>query len=256
MKNKLGVMMTCYDEIDAVKHSIDQLRLYYPDIKIYLVTESKKDYNLIFKNYKNIFISYEDDTMSFYYNIKNLHLVYQNEEIQNNIKKAFHAFIDRVHRAIEYSNSEYMLLMDPDVLIRGELNIPKNKLLLGSLANKNVPQSVRTILSNIDGAIVINEWGATPGLFHSKTFLKAYSKFCSIPNLLDNLVKNWYAMYAHDIIIPILFALIGEKEHYNDDFTECNTDPNWKTNNKNLVHHFKQHYPNATVKFPWFFEHV
>ena len=149
-----------------------------------------------------------------------------------------------------------MLLIDPDVLIRGELNIPKNKLLLGSLANKNVPQSVRTILSNIDGAIVINEWGATPGLFHSKTFLKAYIKFCSIPNLLDNLVKNWYAMYAHDIIIPILFALIGEKEHYNDDFTECNTDPNWKTNNKKLVHHFKQYYPNARVKFPWFFEHV
>lgn len=254
MKNKLGIMFTCYDEVAATVFAINQLRIYYPDTKIFLVTESKENYNEHFQHDKNIKIKHDEDTMSFYYNTKNLHFSYKTEENQKQIKKAVNYFLNRLNEAIDYTDSEYILLMDPDVLIRGELNIPKEKMLLGSLANKNVPKEVKNILSKIDGAIIINEWGATPGLFHTETFKKAYLKFKSIPNLLNELVMAWYAMYAHDIIIPILFALIGEKEHYNEDFTECNTDKNWKNNNKRLVHHYKEFYPNARIKHPWFFE--
>ena len=252
MKPQLGVMLTCYDEIEAVKYAVEQFRIYYPDTKIYLVTESKEQqYIKIFKNDKNIKVNYVEDSMSFYYNTPNLPIIYQTADIQLKIKKAVLCFLTRLNDAIKYCDSDYMLLMDPDVLIRGQLTISNEKKLLGSLANSGVPNNIKNILSNIEGAIPIDQWGATPGIFHTETFKKAYLKFLSIENLLTQLTMNWYAMYAHDIIIPIMFSLIGEREYYNNDFIECNTDPNWKNTDKKLVHHFKKYYKNATYKFPW-----
>lgn len=252
MKNKLGILFTCYDETEAVYYSIQQLRLHYPDTKIFLVTESKKsEYLELFKTDQNIKVNYVEDTMGFYYNNPNLNLTYQTDENQNNIKKAVLAFLSRLNAAIEYCDSEYMLTMDPDVLIRGELNIPNTCKLLGSLTNCCVPDKIKNIISTIEGSVPIDRWGASPGIFHTETFKEAYLKFLSIDNLLNQLTWNWYAMYAHDIIIPIIFSLIGEREHYNTDFTECNTDVNWESSGKNLVHHFKRFYPNCKHKFPW-----
>jgi hypothetical protein len=52
----------------------------------------------------------------------------------------------------------------------------------------------------------------------------------------------------------MLFALIGEREHLNVDFTECNSDIDWQTNNKKLVHHYKKYYSDVEIKFPFFKE--
>jgi hypothetical protein len=250
----LGVMLTCFNEVSAVNNAIANFRLYYPENKIYLVTESSENYDHLCKFDSNISVSYEEDTMSFYYNNPSLYFKWREQENQEGIKKAMLSFLDRVDRAIDFCQSDYMLLMDPDVLIRGVLNIEGGNKLLGSLNNKGVPEETKEILEGIEGAIAINEWGATPAIFESETFKKAYSKFKSIPDLCDKLTMSWSAMYAHDVIIPVLFSLIGEREKYNPDFTECNTDPTWKNNGKLLVHHYKKYYPDCENKYPWFSE--
>lgn len=249
--NKLGVMLTCYDEVDAVYYCVKEFRRHYPNTKIYIVTESKINYAKIFKKDKNILTVQDNDTMSFYCNNPTLHLTYKNSENQIKIKHAVVSFLNRVNSAISYTNSQYLLLMDPDVLIRGKLNIPENTKLLGSLTNKNVPPNINKIMESIEGAIQISAWGATPGIFDTKEFKKAYTNFFLNDNFLNIFSLEWPAFYAHDIIIPTIFALIGIPELYNNDFTECNTDPNWKNNNKVLVHHFKKYYPNVKEKFPW-----
>lgn len=249
----IGFMMTCFDEVKAVEFAIKELRKYYPKNKIYIFNESNKDYSFLLKDDDNIRIKNDKDTMSFYYQHQ-LHLVYLLPEFQSKIQDAFLTFLDRINQTIEYSQSKYLLLMDPDVLIRGELNIPSNINLLGSLRNSGVPPSTKKILEEIEGSVIINEWGATPGIFNVEAFKKAYDKFNSIPNLLDRLTQSWSSFYAHDVIIPILFALIGEREHLNNDFTECNTDIDWQTNGKKLVHHYKKYYDDVETKFPFFKE--
>jgi len=249
----IGIMMSCFDEVEAVSFAIQELRNFYPENKIFVFNESKEDYSFLLEKDKNIKIKNDEDTMSFYYQYP-IHEVYLLPEFQEKIQKAVLTFLNRIHQTIEYSQGEYLLLMDPDVLIRGELNIPSNVNLLGSLRNSGVPLSTKKVLESVEGAIIIDEWGATPGIFKVETFQKAYSKFISIPNLLSQLTQSWSSFYAHDIIIPILFSLIGEREHLNTDFTECNSDPDWQTNNKKLVHHYKKYYKDVETKFPFFKE--
>jgi hypothetical protein len=249
----IGIMMSCFNEVKAVSYAIQELRKFYPKNKIFIFNESNEDYNFLLENDDNIKIKNDRDTMSFYYenSMSDLYLL---PEFQIKIQDAFLTFLDRINQTIEYTQSEYLLLMDPDVLIRGELNISPNVNLLGSLRNKGIPLETKKILSEIDGSIIIDEWGATPAIFKVETFKKSYNKFISIPNLLSKLTKSWNAFYAHDVIIPILFALIGERESLNGDFTECNTDIDWQTNQKKLVHHYKKYYDNVEIKFPFFKE--
>ena len=41
-------------------------------------------------------------------------------------------FLDRLERAINFCDCDYMLIMEPDVLVRGKLNIPKDSVYLGN----------------------------------------------------------------------------------------------------------------------------
>ena len=49
-------------------------------------------------------------------------------------------------------------------------------------------------------------------------------------------------MYAHDLLLPTLFALVGEEETFNPEIIECNRDPNWRSKPNPLVHQFKDFY--------------
>lgn len=246
-------MMSCFNETKAVSFAIQELRKFYPKNRVYIFNESTEDYSFLLNEDSNIKIKNDKDTMSFYYQ-NDMSSVYLLPEFQIKIQDAFMTFLRRINETIEYTNSEYLLLMDPDVLIRGVLNIPSNVSLLGSLRNSGIPLTTKNILSEVEGSIIIDRWGATPGIFRVETFKRAYNKFISIPNLLEKFTKSWSSFYAHDVIIPILFSLVGEVEQLNTDFTECNTDLDWQTNGKRLVHHYKKYYDNVEIKFPFFKE--
>ena len=64
MTYKLGFFYSCYKEKKAINNSIKELRKYYPDSPIYLVSDGGADYSYLTKQYKNIFVSLEEDTMS------------------------------------------------------------------------------------------------------------------------------------------------------------------------------------------------
>ena len=59
---------------------------------------------------------------------------------------------------------------------------------------------------------------------------------------LDRFTREFYAMSAHDVLFPTLFALIGEEEVYNPDIIECHTDPFWRQKSNPLVHSFTEYY--------------
>ena len=162
---------------------------------------------------------------------------------QEKILIAANAFLHRVKQAINYCESEYLLLMDPDALVRGLLTIPDGVKLLGSRINSGFPKEFRDILKSVPGAIDINCWGATPAIIHCDTFLKAHKYVTETDvTLLPALAKTNYAIFAHDVLLPVLFAIQGYEETFNPDIVECNRNAKWESTSCPLVHQFKKYY--------------
>lgn len=237
---KLGFFFSCYKENRAVENSLSELRKHYPDNPIYLVSDGGSDFNYLKDSYDNLFVSLEEDTMSSTFNITDQN--WREEVHQNAIRQATYAVLNRLERAIEYCQTDYILMMDPDALVRGQLNIPEGVKLLGSRVNTGLPVELQVVLSRIPGAKVINCWGATPALFETKTFIDSWSRLKSSPEVMDAFIDSFYAIYAHDVLLPLVFALVGEEETFNPDIVECNRNPNWRNTSQPLVHQFKEFY--------------
>jgi len=237
---KLGFFFSCYKENRAVENSLSELRKHYPDNPIYLVSDGGSDFNYLKGSYDNLFVSLEEDTMSSTFNITDQN--WREEVHQNSIRQATYAVLNRLERAIEYCRTDYILMMDPDALVRGQLNIPEGVKLLGSRVNTGLPVELQVVLSRIPGAKVINCWGATPALFETKTFMTSWSRLKASPEVMDAFIDSFYAIYAHDVLLPLVFALVGEEETFNPDIVECNRNPNWRNTTQPLVHQFKEFY--------------
>ena len=239
----LGVLVTCYNEVRAVEYSLTYFRKIYRSTNIYLTTESHdSDYNSLL-NLNNISINHVDDTMYFIKEVTDQNFL--EPHFQEKILFATRSFLNRVKQAIEYCQSDYLLLMDPDTLVRGPLSIPQGAKLLGSRINWGLPMALRTILAQTPGAIDINHWGATPAIIHCDTFLKSYKYVMEQdPTFLPRIAKTFYAIFAHDVILPILFALQGDREVFNSQIIECGRYPYWQQTSHPIVHQFKYLYDN------------
>jgi hypothetical protein len=233
----LGVFYTCFNENRAVEYSLSCLYSVYPNIKTFLISDGGNDFSYLEKNYPTLKTNLENDTLSFNKEITNKNFL--ENKFQEQIKNSAASTISRLEQCINYCNTEYILMMDPDTIVRGKLNIPKQSRLLGSRVNIGFPEQTKKILKSIDNAKVIDCWGATPAIFHSDTFLKGINVLKTNPALLDEFCKSFYAIFAHDVLLPIIFALVGEEEMFNPDITECSRDARWRYNNKPLVHQYK-----------------
>jgi len=244
----VGFIYSVFKEKKALDYSIKNLRIHYPEEKIYLISDGGLDYTYLENEYTNLTTSLEEDTMSETFKITGDYTTgnFRQEYYQEVIKKCAYTVLDRVTRAIEYCNyPDWMVMCDPDCLIRGKLNFSDDGKILGSRINCCLPEGYRNILNSIDGAISISRWGASPCVFEVSTFLRALEKFRYLDtteDLLDKLCKEFYAMYAHDVLFPTLFALVGEEETFNPDVVECTRNPNWRNTQHPLVHQFREYY--------------
>lgn len=242
--NTLGVLVTCYNEIRALEFSLNMFRKIYPRSKIYLTTESSDTNFDSLLSLNHIKINHVEDTMYIIKEVTDQNFL--EPCFQEKILFAARSFLNRLKQAIDYCESDYMLLMDPDTLVRGRLSFPQGAKLLGSRINWGLPMALRTILAQTPGAIDINCWGATPAIIHCETFLKSYNYVMEQdPTFLPRIAKTFYAIFAHDVILPILFALQGESEIFNPEIIECNRSPYWMHTHHPLVHQFKYLYDNS-----------
>lgn len=248
MKEKLGVFFTCFDELEATRFSLNILKRVYPEIRIYLVYEGGIDFSILESEISNLKTVRVDDTMSDVFRIQAHD--FQAPHQHAAIKRAALAVIDRLTLAIEYLNSEYVLMMDPDALVRGPLHIPEGAGLLGCRMNSNpsLLANMNAILKKY-GGIEVKVWGATPAIFNVKKFMRAREILVCHPTLMDELCGSFYAVFAHDILMAILFSLIGEEEVFNPDIIQIGNHPNWVQTNCPLVHQFRTYYPKRTTKY-------
>jgi hypothetical protein len=245
-KNKLGIFVTCFDETKAIEQALLSLKSIYPDIPIYLTHESDEDFSFLNDKISNIVINKGEDSMGPVLGLSENN--YQSEKQQESIKNASLTLINIFINYINHLDSEYILLHCPDTFIRGKLNIPENSGLLGSQVNRYFPDSTNEILIK-NGGIPIHFFGAVPAIFNTDDFLRAKDILLSDGKIIDDLCKSFYAIFSHDILMPILFSLIGKSEEFNSEIVECERNYNWQNTSHPLIHQFRFFYPNRTSKY-------
>jgi hypothetical protein len=246
-----GVFYTCYKELEAVDHSIKVLKEHYPDCPVYLVSDGGDDYSFLEKKYSNIktIIGYDSRGIS-----QNLTpQKWNNEQIKKQIFDSVYEFFKRNMDAIDYCKTDSILIMEPDVLVRGKLNcfpIDKNGL-LGSrvnVLNQNGYgglSKVQNILSKIPSAIPVTHYGSTPAFYNSNA-MKSVNDFVNKnPNIVKELIDTDPAFVCYDVFLTILFGACGFDEVFNPDIVECLRNPYWEMTNKPLVHQYRYKYPKA-----------
>jgi hypothetical protein len=246
--NKLGIFFTCFDELEATRFSLNVLKKVYPEIKIRLFYESDVNFKFLEFEISNLKCSQEEDTMSGYLGIQ--YDNYLSDKDQAAIKKAALAVISRLKKSISYLDSEYILMMDPDAVVRGNLTIPENSGLLGCRMNTHIwalEKLNETLLKY--GGKKITAWGATPAIFNVKDFLIGSQILLMTPNLLDDLCKSFYWFCAHDILLACIFSLIGKEEEFNPELLQCTSVPDWRQLDHPLLHQFREYYPPRKTKY-------
>ena len=235
---------TCYTEKAAVEYSLASLFKSYPDCPVYLVSDGGEDYEYLTQQFSSLTTTLESDSRGFIPNIPR-DVGYLESEWQTQIKASILTFLDRISRAIDYHKRPWTLVMEPDVLIRGKLAIPANATLCGSCINQGLAPALRELLARTEGAIDVNTWGATPALFNSATFKLAHARLLDDVELFDALCKAEPRLPNYDILLPVVFGIIGHSETLNPDITECFRNPGWETSWHPLLHQYRAKYPTA-----------
>jgi len=247
---KISFLFSCWKERKAVEYSISRLYKHYSDAKVFLFSDGGYDYSYLVHKYPSLYTALEDDTMSatrlITGGLDGTQGNFREPIHQETIYKCCTSVLRRVDFVITNSqDAEWLVMCDPDTLIRGKLTFPSNSYLLGSRVNRNPPQVINDLLANIPGSIPLEFWGASPCIFNICQYnrcLKIFNKYNDSHDFLRKCIASYYALYAHDFLFPLIFALGGIKEVYNHDLVECNRNPFWFITNKKLVHQFRKYY--------------
>lgn len=245
LESKLGFMVTCYDEVNAIDIAMTSLRHYYPDAPITLFCE--KDYNTFSEVCRKHSIKQgvSEDTQS-----PLLRLTEENytEEDFKKVEKAICEFLFRVDYSSYTTPVEYLCLHCPDTLIRGEIEIPEGSGLLGSRVNQYFPAKLNEVLLK-NGGIKVGDFGAVPAILNVSDFQQAYKKILSKPTTIKELAEASCYAFSHDIMMSILFSLIGKREEYNPQIVECGRNPYWMETDCPIIHQFRTFYPKRKTKY-------
>lgn len=238
MNNRLGVFFTCYTEEEAVKYSIDKLKEIYPDVPVYLVSDGGSDFSQIKEKYRDIETRLEKDSRGILMKLKNV------PEERDQVIDSIFTFLKRINESIDFCKSKFLLVMESDILVRGNLNIPENSILLGSKINPWIHREseVNGVLSKYGGSPV-NGYGCTPVIFRSDIFQEIYQMIMETPSIISDLCDVTYQVSMYDVLIPVIFALKGHREEFNPDIIECLRTPNWESLPNPLLHQFRKYYP-------------
>jgi hypothetical protein len=241
-----GVFYTCYTEKKAVDYSLEVLYGIYPEVPVYLISDGGEDYSDLGNRYTS-----RGFNLKTYLEFDSRGLIptfahredFHTEEIQKNVFDSVMAFLERVKRAVDYSGKEFLLVMEPDVLVRGKISNPENHKLLGSRVNTGMSDQIRDVVRSYPGSIDVNNWGITPAIFECSAFLKIYEIIENDRDLLRRLCLSDRRFANYDFMFAILFALVGIPESINSEIVECFRNPNWETTWHPLVHQYRAKYP-------------
>jgi hypothetical protein len=234
----IGAFFPCYNEKKAVLYSIERLYTIYENIPCYLVSDGGDDFSFLEGRFQNL--KYERDENKRGKVTKLDHHI-EGLDREKYAEDAIYSFLDRIKRAIEHCKTDYIIVMEPDVLVNGKLNIPNGSILLGTLINPFEEPGIHNLISEYGGK-PFNRYGATPAIFRSKEFMEVYEFILANNDFIRRACEILPPVAYSDILLPLIFSLKGHSETFNPDIVECMRNPGWRDQNKPLVHQFRNYY--------------
>lgn len=234
----LGVFYICYKEQAAIEYSLRKFREFYPENPIYLVSDNGLDFSYLKEEFGNIeTIKETTEVVGIARDVEQY--VRDNSGNTELFLGICMEYLRRLKNGCDFCKTEYMILMEPDVLVRGKLN-PFEADLVGPTANI-MPRKLQEYIIN-NGGKNNGTWGPVGGVMKTKSFYEVYDKMM---NNLDKFIGGMELdprMVCYDYLLSYLFSLFGYTYTDNPDQTECFRNPNWKYSTHPILHQFREFY--------------
>jgi hypothetical protein len=213
----------CFNNKKATDFAIGEFRKYNPDVPYYLISDAGIDFSDLAEKY-------------------NCHYVYDEVNTGMNYLPVDHAKIlfNRLSDCFNHFKTDYLLLMEDDVLCRGSLYIEDDFNLAMSYVPNNKIQIYDIIVKKYNASPNIDWYGATGGSFLNKNI---FTEDKNIKIINKFLVEDYdQKMGSMDQFITTLYLLCGYECSVNNMLGETHRTPNWQESNLPLIHCFKEMY--------------
>lgn len=219
-----GVYHQCFKNRKATEFAIEEFRKYNPDTPYLLLSDSGDDFSDLAERYDCIWI----------YDNKNVGMDYLPPEDAMTL-------YNRLINCFEILKTDYVMLMEDDVLCRGKLEIGDEDFnLAASYVPGNDLKLWNIILEKYNPTPNINWYGATGGSFLNKNIFTEQEHIDLIRKfILEDHISDAGSM---DQFITTLYLICKKDCGINELLTETHRNQNWKNTEHPLVHCFKEMY--------------
>ena len=148
----------------------------------------------------------------------------------------------------ELCGTDHIIMMEDDILIRGEIHVPDDWEFAGQAKPGNyLREEFLDYMTRKYGVEWnVNYYGTGGGsIFNAKTFLANYDRVINIFNEeFDYIKRDLCGNFGWvDVWMPTYFFLCGKEYRHNNQLTETTSNPIWTISKGiSIVHQYKVHY--------------
>lgn len=204
--------------------TLENFRKIYPDSNIFLVSDKGDNLAEVANKYNCKYLHAETNTGI--------------ESIGFTKEQSFE-WLKRFKQSFDYAKNEYLIYLEDDVLVRGEININKSWKIAGAQVNIINKHIIDYFEKKYHHKFSTNLYGACGGaIYHVPTFINLYDNFV---NMIENDFDFFYDIHKInfgylDMFMPALFMANGIEYSFSTELTESHRNENWKTTPQPIVH--------------------
>lgn len=213
----------CFTNKKATDFAIGEFRKHNPDTPYYLISDAGSDFSDIAEKYNCYYVYDEVNTGMNYLPVEHAKILF-----------------NRLANCFSHFNTDYILLMEDDVLCRGSLSIEDDFNLAMSCVPGNKVYLYDIIVSKYNPSPNVDWYGATGGSFLNKNIFTEEKNIQKIQKFMNEDYDQ--KMGSMDQFITTLYLLCGYDCSVNSLLGETHRTPNWQNSNLPLIHCFKEMY--------------
>lgn len=223
MSKTFAAYHQCYKNKKATEFAISEFRTHNPDVPYYLISDNGDDFSDLAEKY-------------------NCHYVFDEVNTGMNYLPPEHAKVlyERLVDCFNVFRTDYVLLMEDDVLCRGKINIEDDFNLAMSYVPGNKVYLYDKIVEKYNSNPNVDWYGATGGSILNKNLFTIEENISKVNQFIEE--DHDPVMGSMDQFITTLYLVCGYDCSVNNLLGETHRIPNWQQSDLPLIHCYKDMY--------------
>jgi hypothetical protein len=213
----------CYKDRKATEFAIQQFREYNPDTPYYLLSDNGNDFSDLAEKYNCYYFHDKINTGMNYCSKTQAERLFQ-----------------RLRECFLITQTEYIILMEDDVLCRKKIDITEDYNLAMSYVPGNKLWLIDTIKKKYNNTPNVDWYGATGGSILNKNLFTNDYNLKTVSRFLNEDYDS--VMGSMDQFITTLYVICGYDCSVNPFLGETHRTPNWQNSELALIHCYKEMY--------------